>query len=234
MDPIFQFLQHQTLPADPAEARHVHYRSTRYLIINGTLYERGFSLLYLRCLTREEGNYVLQEIHKGIYGNHSGAQSLAHKAIVTNNSSRQFDKAKFKQFCSNLKIHLCFASLIHPKSNGQVKAVNKIIKKTLKTKLDKAKVCWPERLLAVLWSYRTTIRTSTGETPFPFTFGIEAIVPVEIAQPFSRTSAYDADTNDDQLALNLDLVDELRYQANMHNFAYKQHVDRIFRTCAIG
>ena len=159
---------------------------------------------------------------------------LRHPPLHYHRYGRQFNNVKFKQFCSNLKIHLCFASLIHPKSNGQVKAVNKIIKKTLKTKLDKAKVCWPERLLAVLWSYRTTIRTSAGETPFPFPFGIEAIVPVEIAQPFYRTSAYDADTNDDQLALNLDLVDELRYQANMHNFAYKQHVDRIFRTCAIG
>ncbi|XP_016651530.1 PREDICTED: uncharacterized protein LOC107881692 [Prunus mume] len=66
-------------------------------------------------------------------------------AIVTDNG-RQFDNAKFRQFCSNLKIKLCFASPAHPQSNSQVKAVNKIIKKTLKTKLDKAKGCWPELL----------------------------------------------------------------------------------------
>ncbi|CAL2239907.1 unnamed protein product [Prunus armeniaca] len=75
MDPIIQFLQNQTFPADPAEARRVHYRSTRYLIINGALNP------YLRCLTPEEGNYVIQEIHEGICGNHSGARSLAHKVI---------------------------------------------------------------------------------------------------------------------------------------------------------
>ncbi|CAL9025340.1 unnamed protein product, partial [Prunus brigantina] len=81
MDPILQFLQNQTLPADPAEARRVRYRSARYLILNGALYKRGFSLPYLRCLTPEEGNYVLREIHEGICGSHSGARSLAHKAI---------------------------------------------------------------------------------------------------------------------------------------------------------
>ncbi|KAI5342523.1 hypothetical protein L3X38_010398 [Prunus dulcis] len=81
MDPILQFLQNQTLPANPAEARRVHHRSARYLIINGSLYKRGFSLPYLRCLTPEEGHYVLREIHEGICGNHSGARSLAHKAI---------------------------------------------------------------------------------------------------------------------------------------------------------
>ncbi|KAI5336625.1 hypothetical protein L3X38_015893 [Prunus dulcis] len=73
--------QNQTLPADPAEARRVRHRSARYLVINGSLYKRGFSLPYLRCLTPEEGHYVLREIHEGICGNHSGARSLAHKAI---------------------------------------------------------------------------------------------------------------------------------------------------------
>ncbi|CAL8136170.1 unnamed protein product [Prunus armeniaca] len=81
MDLILQFLQNQTLPADPAEARRVRYRSARYLIINDALYNRGFNLPYLRCLTLEEGNYVLREIHEGICGNHSGARLLAHKVI---------------------------------------------------------------------------------------------------------------------------------------------------------
>ncbi|KAI5338538.1 hypothetical protein L3X38_017809 [Prunus dulcis] len=71
----------RTKPADPAEARRVRHRSAHYLVINGSLYKRGFSLPYLRCLTPEEGHYVLREIHEGICGNHSGARSLAHKAI---------------------------------------------------------------------------------------------------------------------------------------------------------
>ncbi|CAL8133932.1 unnamed protein product [Prunus armeniaca] len=54
---------------------------TTCLIINVAFYKHGFSLPYLRCLTPEEGNYVLREIHEGICGNHLGARSLAHKAI---------------------------------------------------------------------------------------------------------------------------------------------------------
>ncbi|KAI5324207.1 hypothetical protein L3X38_033280 [Prunus dulcis] len=81
MDPILQVLQHQKLPNDPAEERRVRYHLARYLIINEALYKRGFSLPYLRRLTPEEGNYVLQEIHVGICGNNSGTRSLAHKAI---------------------------------------------------------------------------------------------------------------------------------------------------------
>ncbi|XP_008229063.1 PREDICTED: uncharacterized protein LOC103328449 [Prunus mume] len=248
MDPIIQFLQNQTLPAGLAEARRVGYRSAPYLIINDCLYKPGFSLPYLRCLTPEEGNYVLWEIYEGICDNHSSARSLAHKPIrqgyfwpslhtdaqaftqkcdkfvavdyftkwaevealatitaarietfvwqnivcrfgiphtIVTDNGRQFDNAKFKQFCSNLKIRLCFTSPAHPQSNGQVEAVNKIIKKTLKTKLDQAK----------------------------------AVAPVEIGKPTYRTSTYDAKANDEQLALNLDYIDELRDQSNMCNVA---------------
>ncbi|KAM1709485.1 hypothetical protein ACFX14_002369 [Malus domestica] len=41
-------------------------------------------------------------------------------------------------FCSKFNINLCFASPAHPQSNGQVEPINKIIKRTLKTSLDKA------------------------------------------------------------------------------------------------
>ncbi|CAL2256862.1 unnamed protein product [Prunus armeniaca] len=108
--------------------------------------------------------------------------------IVTDNGW-QFDNAKFRQFCSNLKIHFCFPSPAHPQSNGQVEAVNKIIKKTLKTKLDKAKGCWPELLAEVLWYYRITFHISIGETPFSLSFGTEAVAPVEIGPHFTEPVA---------------------------------------------
>lgn len=58
-----------------------------------------------------------------------------------------------------------------------------MIKQTLKTKLEKAKGDWPEELPFVLWSYRTTPRIPTGETPFSLAFGTEAVVPAEIGMP---------------------------------------------------
>ncbi|KAM2919641.1 hypothetical protein COP2_041580 [Malus domestica] len=110
-------------------------------------------------------------------------------AIVTDNR-RQFDNNKFMMFCSKFNINLCFASPSHPQSNGQVEAINKIIKRTLKTSLDKAKGCWPEFVPQVLWSYRTSYRTSTGETPFSLAFGTEVVVPVELEQATFRVQNY--------------------------------------------
>ncbi|KAM1157256.1 hypothetical protein ACFX2B_027655 [Malus domestica] len=94
----------------------------------------------------------------------------------------KLDNNKFRMFDSKFKMNLCFASPAHPQSNGQVEAINKIIKRTLKTSLDKAKGCWPEFVPQVLWSYCTSYRTSTGETPFLLAFGTDAVVPVELEQ----------------------------------------------------
>ncbi|KAM2311530.1 hypothetical protein ACFXTH_022051 [Malus domestica] len=147
-------------------------------------------------------------------------------AIVTNR--RQFDNNKFRMFCSKFNINLCFASPTHPQSNGQVEAINKIIKRTLKTGLDKAKGCWLEFVPQVLWSYRTSYRTSTGETPFSLAFGTEAVVPVELEQATFRVQNYVQSENDKQLTLNLDLVEEHRNQAHLRNVAYKQRISNYY------
>ncbi|KAM2527757.1 hypothetical protein TB1_024975 [Malus domestica] len=124
-------------------------------------------------------------------------------------------------FYSKFNINLCFASPAHPQSNGQVEAINKIIKRTLKTSLDKAKDCWLEFVPQVLWSYRTSYQTSTGETSFSLAFGIEAVVTVELEQAKFRVQSYVQSKNDKPLTLNLNPVEEHRNQAHLRNVAYK-------------
>ena len=79
--PILRYLKMGLLPQDKREARKVRYRSNRYLLQGDVLYKRGFTFPLLRCLTLEEGEYVLREIHEGVCGNHSGPRSLAEKAL---------------------------------------------------------------------------------------------------------------------------------------------------------
>ena len=56
-------------------------RATRFVLIDDVLYRRGYSLPYLRCLSSEEADYVLCEIHARICGNHTKARSLAKKVL---------------------------------------------------------------------------------------------------------------------------------------------------------
>ncbi|XP_008231854.1 PREDICTED: uncharacterized protein LOC103331021 [Prunus mume] len=245
MDPILQFVQNQTLLADPEEGhyilREIHEGICGSHSGTRSLAHKAIRQGYFWPSLHTDARAFTQKCDK--CQRFANIPQLPAKplttmivcrfgipnAIVTDNG-RQFDNAKFRQFCSNIKIKLFFASPAHPQSNGQVEAVNKIIKKTLKTKLDKAKGCWPELLPEVLWAYRTTFRTSTRETPFSLSFGTEAVAPVEIGQPTYRTSTYEAEANNEQLALSLDFIDELRDQYNMRNVAYKQRIAKYYNS----
>ena len=52
--------------------------------------------------------------------------------------------------------------------------------KIIKTRLQGAKRVWPDELLSILWAYRTTMRTPTGETPFKLAYVSEAVIPAEV------------------------------------------------------
>ena len=83
MTPILSFLQDRWLLQDVEEARKVRKRVARFTILNNTLYKRGFSMPYLRCVNEEEANYVLMEIHEGICRDHASPRSLINKVIRT-------------------------------------------------------------------------------------------------------------------------------------------------------
>ncbi|CAL2239815.1 unnamed protein product [Prunus armeniaca] len=81
MSPIYAFLTNGTLPTDKSQARKLRYRSARYTVIDDVLYKRDYTMPYLKCLTKEQGDYVLREVHSGVCGDHSGSRSLAHKVF---------------------------------------------------------------------------------------------------------------------------------------------------------
>ncbi|KAL5571186.1 hypothetical protein UlMin_020783 [Ulmus minor] len=122
----------------------------------------------------------------------------------------QFENEKLQSICDRLGIKKELSSPAHPKSNGQVEVINKTVKQTLKKKLEKSKGAWVDELPLVLWSYRTSFRATTGETPFSLAYGVEAVIPIEISLPTFRVDNFDEQSNDVLLALATDLLEEKR------------------------
>ena len=81
MDPIWDYLVEGALPSDSKEASKLKARSAKFTIHRGTLYKRDFSAPILKCIGREDANYILREVHEGICGNHIGARALVGKAL---------------------------------------------------------------------------------------------------------------------------------------------------------
>ncbi|XP_074356295.1 uncharacterized protein LOC141695995 [Apium graveolens] len=117
----------------------------------------------------------------------------------------------------------------HPKGNGAIEAANKIIFQGIKKRLGEANGRWAKELPWVLWAYRTTPRSSTGETPFRLAYGMDALVPIEVGLQFYRTEVYNVEINNFRLRANVDLLEEERVAAHRRNIKYllqaTQHYD---------
>jgi hypothetical protein len=148
-------------------------------------------------------------------------------AMVTDNG-KQFDCGRFREWCSELGIQKSFSTPVFPKSNGQVEATNKTLIQMLKKKLGQKKGAWVEYLPEVLWSYRTTVRTATGETPFTLTYGMEAVVPVEVGSPSFRVAHYNSGLNEEGMNLHLDLLQERWEDARAACAAYQRRVAKYY------
>ena len=80
MDPIRLYIATGELPDDRSKAHKVQIQSARFSQVDGKLYKRSLGGPYLKCLTPEQGQYVLAELHECICVNHSGGRTLAHRA----------------------------------------------------------------------------------------------------------------------------------------------------------
>ncbi|KAK3040938.1 hypothetical protein RJ639_028812 [Escallonia herrerae] len=123
------------------------------------------------------------------------------KILITDNG-KQFDNSNFRSFSEGLK-----------------------------RKLDDAKGAWVDELPKVLWAYRTTPHSVTGEKPFLLCFGTEALLPVEVGLPTVRVLQFSEAENEENLRENLDLLDDALAQALDRMISTKQRVVRmrIFR-----
>ena len=81
MSLILSYLKDERLPPNPEEAKKIQKRVARFTLLNDELYKRGFSQPYLRCMEEEKANYVLEEVHRGVCGDHMGAKSLIQKIM---------------------------------------------------------------------------------------------------------------------------------------------------------
>ena len=79
--PLIAYLKSGILLDGKDVARKLKVQASRFVLLRDVLYKRGFSRPYLRCLSNEEADYVMREVHERICRNHSEARSLVQKLI---------------------------------------------------------------------------------------------------------------------------------------------------------
>jgi hypothetical protein len=81
---------------------------------------------------------------------------------LVSDHGKHFENEIFVELSSRLGFSHEFASPYYPQSNGQVEAVNKVLKTMLQRTVNKHKTNWHHMLFSALWAYRTAVKTATG------------------------------------------------------------------------
>ena len=61
--PLISYLRTSVLPNEKDAVRKLKVRASRFVLIKDVLYEKGFSRPFLRCLSHNEADYVMREVH---------------------------------------------------------------------------------------------------------------------------------------------------------------------------
>ena len=74
----------------------------------------------------------------------------------------------------------------YPQANGLVEAINKVLVIMIRRIIGIQWSNWHNMLFSALWAYQTSVKTSTGFTPFQLVYGLEDVLPIECEIPSLR------------------------------------------------
>nr|GEU35316.1 reverse transcriptase domain-containing protein [Tanacetum cinerariifolium] len=77
-------------------------------------------------------------------------------------------------------------------------------------------------------AHKTSPETRNEESPFSLTYGVEAVLPIEISIPTKRTRKVDPTQNDKDLRINLEVLEERREIAAIREAAYKKKIEQYY------
>jgi hypothetical protein len=93
------------------------------------------------------------------------------------------NKALVSELAKRYGIHRLVVSAYHPQANGMVERGHKPIVDALSKMTNGGLTSWIRHLPAVLWADRTTVRASTGLTPYEFEYANRPMLPIELKYP---------------------------------------------------
>jgi hypothetical protein len=75
------YMINKKLPEDAVEAKKIVRRSKAFDVLQGKLYKKSITGVLQRCVTPQEGQVILKDIHAGVCGHHASSRAIAAKAF---------------------------------------------------------------------------------------------------------------------------------------------------------
>jgi hypothetical protein len=151
-------------------------------------------------------------------------------SIITDLRSN-FTSSEFFDFCEHRSIQIKYASVAHPRANGQVERANRMIldahRKKVFDKSEKLAGKWIRELPYLVWSLRTQpSRALHGNTPFFMVYGSEAALPADLIFGAPRLTFESIAEAEATRLEDIDVLEEERLNVVIQSARYQQTLRR--------
>jgi hypothetical protein len=146
-------------------------------------------------------------------------EEISHRFGVPNqiitDLGTSFTGSECWDYCQESCIDVYYASVAHPRCNGQVERANGLIRQGLKARIfdpiEKYGAKWFQQLPRVVWGLRTQRSRATGYPPFFMVCGSEVVLPSDIAFGALRIQNYNENEAEAARCTDIDSAEEQRY-----------------------
>ncbi|XP_077223363.1 uncharacterized protein LOC143856966 [Tasmannia lanceolata] len=236
--------------ASGKERRSLQKLASNFIICGEELYRRSFDGIQLLCIDEDQAAELIEQTHEGVCGPHMNGKMLSRKILRLGYywSTMEADCYAYVKKCHKCQV---YANLIHvppsqlhsltspwPLSVWGIDIIGKISPKSssghehILVAIDYFTKWIEAASYASLTSAsvaKTSIRSSTGATPYSLVYGMEAVFPVELRIPSLRVMM-EAGLPESVWAQaryqELQMIDEKRLKALYHVQGYQRRVER--------
>ncbi|XP_071905959.1 uncharacterized protein [Coffea arabica] len=184
---------------------------------------------FTKWVEAESFKHVTKKVVANFLRDHIICRFGVPETLITDNA-KNLNNDMVDGLCEQFKIRHRNSAIYRPQMNGAVEAANKNLKKIIR-KMTERHRDWHEKLPYALMAYRTSIRTSTGATPYSLMYGMEAVLPAEVEIPSLRILMEAKLEEADWLKQRheqLTSIDERRFNAICHGQCYQKRVARAY------
>ena len=111
------------------------------------------------------------------------------RKIVTDNV-QEFKSMAMTRFFQKYNIILGHSTTYYPQGNGLAESSSKSLINVIKRVLTENKKTWHIHLKYALWDNRISTKKSIGISPFQMVYGIDVILPINLALPVMKLWQY--------------------------------------------
>nr|GEW85353.1 reverse transcriptase domain-containing protein [Tanacetum cinerariifolium] len=99
---------------------------------------------------------------------------------IKSDRGTHFCDDQFAKVMLKYGVNHCLSTTYHPQTSGQVKILNRGLKRILERTIGENRASWSDKLDDTLWALCTTFKTPIGCTPYKLVYGKACHLPIEL------------------------------------------------------